>query len=361
MRMTTFRSSRTRVIAVIAAGAVSFAPAVVAAQSEGEGGQRTHTVRDGDTLWDIARTYLGDPFLWPEIYRVNTGVVEDPHWIYPGETLQLPGGAGLVASSGSVDASSSTVFTRGTRVTAPAPTSGMANRPRSVVRQGEYEAAPYVARDGGPTGAGQVLSRVERGSAASPMTDRMTIGDQVYLDLPGGRQPVVGERFYSYRLDMQLEGMGRIVIPTGIIRIERAGVGEASIGIVTHQFSEVVRNQGLLPVDIVPAREGVMPVPMDAGGPNALVVWLYNNPELATLQQYLIMTGTSTEGVQPGDRYRLRRERRPGPDGSMLPAQELGTVQVIRVTPHGTTAMVVDQDQASIGVGNRARLVAKMP
>jgi len=43
----------------------------------------------GDTLWDLAGKYLGNPYLWPQIWDQNR-YITDAHWIYPGDPLIMP-------------------------------------------------------------------------------------------------------------------------------------------------------------------------------------------------------------------------------------------------------------------------------
>lgn len=54
------------------------------------GADASHNVVQGDTMWDLAGRYYKDPFQWPRIAQANPGV-KDPHWIYPGGVLVIPG------------------------------------------------------------------------------------------------------------------------------------------------------------------------------------------------------------------------------------------------------------------------------
>jgi len=47
-----------------------------------------HTVKKGDTLWDICDTYFANPWQWPRVWSYNPEIL-NPHWIYPGEVVKL--------------------------------------------------------------------------------------------------------------------------------------------------------------------------------------------------------------------------------------------------------------------------------
>ena len=78
-------------------------------KSIGEG-QAYHIVVSGDTLWDIAGRYLGNPYLWPQIWEAN-GYVKKARLIYPGDPIFLPsvqmagaaGAAGAATETGEAE------------------------------------------------------------------------------------------------------------------------------------------------------------------------------------------------------------------------------------------------------------------
>src|SRR5688572_9692187 len=232
-------------------------PAVVRAQEPvtpapaGAAPATTHTVKAGDTLWDIARQYLSDPFLWPEIYRLNTAIIEDPHWIFPGEELALPDPASLGApvvpvSTDSVVAGAMegpTVFTmtgqRSVRRQSGSSRTSV-RQPPPPVREWDYYGAPWVDREGGPAGSGKVLQTVEIPAVEgkSPR-ERFQFQERIYVTPPSTAMPQPGDRYISYTLGPVLADLGQVILPTGILEVERAGVGEATTVRIVRQFDEI--------------------------------------------------------------------------------------------------------------------------
>lgn len=53
-------------------------------------GALTHTVVPGDHLWGLAGHYYQNHFRWKVIYAANRDKIKDPHWIYPGQVLEIP-------------------------------------------------------------------------------------------------------------------------------------------------------------------------------------------------------------------------------------------------------------------------------
>jgi LysM repeat protein len=339
----------------------------------------THTVKRGDTLWDISKLYLGDPFLWPEIYRLNTGTIEDPHWIYPGESLKLPANATRVVAVNPTMPAVPDTTTPAAPVTeaprpmtpslrqavstaAPAPAQSPSVAPGGV-RVGEATAAPWVDQYGGPRGSGYIMEGRDLPGIALDDRSRLNLYDAVLVAPPVGSVAPEHELYIAYRFGPSIEDFGQIIIPTGIIEITRAPRnGEAAIGRVVKMFSTVQANQRLIPYDSALAIVSGQPSPI-TNGHKGHVRWISSMPVLPRIQNYVVVDIARRDSVKIGDHIELYEPRHPPREGTTLAIPEvyIATGQVVRVTPYGATAILTAMEQPKIQEGTAARVSAKMP
>ena len=372
LRSTVLKSTARGIIGTVALAVALPAQQPPAAQSE-VAQTGTYTVKDGDTLWDIARQFLGDPFLWPEIYRLNTDVVEDPHWIYPGELLRL-GAGGPVAENPPVDGMPVAPVAQRRAVFSEEESVKQGSDPRLLgayayrgpaVRPGEFLAAPFVDRIGGPSEVGRISYVGDVARVARERTAEYTpilLGDVVTLEMKS--PTTVGAKFMAFSLgeiirDAKLNDIGQMVRPVGMVRVDRATPGQPAIAMVTHQFHRMLLDQGLLLVPQPPA-DSAKPASV-AGGQTFRALYVVSEPALTTVSNYIVIDATSKDRLRPGDRVAFYRAPRTTESGQDIAESEIARGQVIRVTAYATTVMVIGQQYTDLGVGTLTRLVAKMP
>ncbi|MBI3789825.1 MAG: LysM peptidoglycan-binding domain-containing protein [Gemmatimonadetes bacterium] len=347
------------------------------------GGPGTHTVEKGETLWGIAQRYLSDPYLWPEIYRINKDVVEDPRWIYPGEVLKLPGatppatvGAVAVATPGGQPAAvvqqeapvqeaeppeGSTVFSSFRRATSTASRNAFIQRPAPIVRSGEYASAPFVTAANGPAWSGRVLESLNGVSVDVDRKDRaIQLADPVSITPPSGAPPQVGTRYLVIRPGPTVPGVGAVVVPTGIVDVESIERGKAPVARVTKLFDAMRAGQGLIPYERVRVDSAARPVAL-ANGPMTTVAYLLADPVLPTIQAFIVLGAKGITNPRVGDVFAMIRPATVGATGAPVPEEVIGTAQVVRVTPQALTAVLTGQNTGAIKVGTQARLAARMP
>ena len=360
----------------------------------------SHTVREGDTLWDLARQYRGDPFLWPDIYRVNTDVVEDPHWIYPGEVLRLSASASVAAvPSTDTPPPSDTAAVAAAPSSEPeplaadpttAPTSlasltreaesqdeweplfgpkhghtmqetlrAYVEQPYRPLRQSEFYSSGFLT-EGDKLPFGKVLGMVTppqihalaRNVSALPYT-------MISVEAPHRSGYRVGDTLLVSRVGREVGRHGDMVVPTGLVRVVDTAAGKYLAEVVAI-YGAIRAGQQVLPAESFAGAGNRRAEPVEQGV-TARLIGGPTRQELKAPQMVVFLDKGRRDGVAAGDLFEIRRTPRRLPDGAIRVDDVMATLQVVHVRERTATARLLNIVSPDIEPGTQVRQVAKLP
>jgi hypothetical protein len=261
--------------------------------------------------------------------------------------ILAPTFAKAAAQQASIEAAIAPSMSSQTQTRAAAPT----------IRPGEFYAAPWVDADGGPANAGSIVGTGD--VPAIPLTEAerpLQSHERVFITVPPGMASAAGARYIAVRRGPMIEGVGQVMIPTGILSVERAQPGQAVEARVVARFEPVMIGDQVVSMENLPAN---LPRPVAVGGgAQTRVLWIKSEPVLPSLQSYVVVAAA---GLRIGDQITFYRERRTTSSGVVLPESEIAVAQIVRTTAHGSTALIINQTYGAIEEGSPARVSAKMP
>jgi hypothetical protein len=339
--------------------------------------KQIHTVVPGDTLWDLAGHYLGNSFLWPNIWEANREKIADPHWIYPGQEFAI---AAAPKGMGSTTGEAPEVSTGGeTSILIEEPTTsflGLERKPLPVV-------APKQAFYGGFLTDERPA---DRGFIIGWVTDKEYVGSQfttfatVYIDAGRNDNVKVGDKYAIFRYDRAVKhprtgkSLGQLVNILGVLQVKEVQDRTATAQVIT-SVSPITVGDRIKPYEEVIVPKDVSPLPTSESVNGYIVERRDPSVEInSTFFTVYIDLGVAN-GIMPGDVFEIYhrdpatghqkpiRATVPGRKGEPLPLPDevVGKLQVLAVRNTTATAFLSASETANIKVGDPIRLIKKVP
>ncbi|HSJ09357.1 MAG TPA: LysM peptidoglycan-binding domain-containing protein [Longimicrobiales bacterium] len=339
------------------------APVAARAQETPPTQQREHIVRAGDTLWDLARAYLMNPFLWPLIFEANRNVVENPHRIYPAERLIIPPLQPVAAQEpiGEIPAE-------------PMPVQPVPQEPveeptvvttldlrRPVVPLSEYRATPWLSTTSDRDATGRILRVEDPAADEDRLPTTLHPHQRVHIGSMTGARPVQGDSVVVIRVGRRVGEYGRIVEPLAILRVDSVGAATATAQVV-RQFSDAKVGDLVMPLGAAPDIGMGVPQEVDGGLEGNLLEFVVQEPLHGTSDVAFLSLGRA-QGLGIGDEFAVYVPARAidNERAERLPPTVVGTVRVIRVGDRTATVRVLNVSSAALRDGLPVKLVRRMP
>ena len=311
----------------------------------------SHTVQQGDTLWDIAARFLQNPWCWREVWSNNQEQIRDPHWIYPGQRIVLDRPLGVLSVAPTSSTTTATTVTPAVsrlsptaRVVITAHKSAIPTidpRLTSLAARYRLASAPTVADAPRIVGLSEGRRLLLR-------------GDIVFTTKPA----VAGETFDVMRaLTAPAASDGGELPAVPLLRIGqvRRQAENPTQFLVVHADAELSQGDLLLPVATQPQ---TILTPQAAPRLEGKILAVLRESRWASQHDVVALDRGLADGLRPGsvvevlrpDRMGGHENRSPTPAASSAQAASIGALLVFEALEHEALALVM-RSRDALGVG----------
>ncbi len=310
-------------------------------------GSQVHIIVKGDTLWDLARTYLGDPYLWPQLWERNP-YIRDSHWIYPGDPVVID--LAVVEPEPVVEEVPEEVI-----APPPEPEETVGGLPYPLASSAEIYCFGRLIQDE------SIFSFSINSAERIQFQDHYSEADVVYID--GGAEQGIkaGDRFFILHREKQVRHpisnspLGHVYPYVGQLKILCAKEN-SSIAEITFACDFVSLGDVLLPFRPIPVPLVIAPDPTDrCDDPNGQATgYVIHNKDFLSMTgngQVLMVDLGEAEGLYPGQFATIFRDN----PVEGMPRLVVGEIGILTVEETYSTA-IITRGWSPIIKGDRVEL-----
>jgi LysM repeat protein len=302
-----------------------------------------YIVEKGDTLWDISARFLGNAYLWPQIWDQNK-YITDAHWIYPGDPLILPKLALIAAGAGIPGAPGEEGLPEAPEGVPGEP--GVPGGPAAaalvpVTEETTLQCADYVVQDREDESL-EILGS-EQGNTKIGLTER----DIVYLSKGSNSGVKAGELYsihhasYTVRHPANGRKIGTKVETLGWLQVilvqENSATAVVETACLDLHAGDYLRPFEKVNVPLVVTRPPATRLTPPSGKLNQYVVDIALDATIAGEGHLLTIDAGSESGVAPGNVFSVYRIDYPSVP---TPRNVVGELTVVAVREKTATAKV---------------------
>jgi len=319
-------------------------------------GATYYVVVRGDTLWDISARFLGNPFLWPQIWDQNR-CITDAHWIYPGDPLIMPNVALLSEHAGEgagVGGEEGAGGQGGEQPPIPGGAAGDVLIP--AIEEVALQCAQYILQE--PEDVSLYLIGSEGGATRIAFAER----DVVYLNkgtnagVKAGDVYTIQHASYEVKHPETGRNVGRKIETTGWGRVILAEEA-SSVLLIEQSCADIHLGDYLKPmvkvsVPLITRRAPADRLTPPSGKVQGFVVDIADDSMIAGENHLLSVNLGTANGLAPGNILTVFKTMYPSVP---TPRNVLGEIVVVAVQERTSTARVIYSSDAMMN-GDRVEL-----